>query len=164
MSGFAGQSDPMKAHRVSHIAANSGPTCRDNLRIHWLRLLSVTMLSVSVVLPPSLAQSQDPTIAALKRGESAYFTAKMENLSSQLNLSQSQQTRLRPIAEQETAYIEQIRRNPVLSIKDKFNRLQGIIRESDKQMKTFLSAEQWKKLQSLRTEQKAVLDNYVNSQ
>jgi Spy/CpxP family protein refolding chaperone len=109
------------------------------------------------------AQSDDATIAALKRGESTYFTAKMQNLSDELHLNQSQQTRLRPIAEQETAYIEQIRLNPVLSLEDKFKRLQTIVKNSDNQMKHFLSAQQWQKLQSLRKDQKANLENYVET-
>jgi hypothetical protein len=108
-------------------------------------------------------QSEDPTIAALKRGESGYFTAKMQNLSDQLHLNESQQTKLRPIVEQETAYIEQIRSNPVLATKDKFKRLQEIVRGSDKQMKHFLSAQQWRKLQLLRKDQKASLENYVKT-
>lgn len=102
-------------------------------------------------------------ITALKRGESTYFTAKMRNLSEQLHLDQNQQRRLRPIAEQETAYIEQIRMNPVISRKEKFQRLQEILKDSDTQMKRFLSAQQWQKLRSLRKEQKTTLDNYVNT-
>jgi Spy/CpxP family protein refolding chaperone len=109
------------------------------------------------------AQSEDPTIGALKKGESTYFTAKMKNLSDQLSLTESQQTRLRPIAEQETAYIEQIRMNPVLSAKEKFKRLREIVRDSDEEMKHLLSAQQWHKLQSLRENQKATLEHYVET-
>lgn len=70
---------------------------------------------------------------------------------------------LRPIAEQETAYIEQIRTNPVLSLETKFDRLKTIVRGSDKQMKAFLSAQQWQKLQALRKEQQTTLEEYVKS-
>lgn len=87
----------------------------------------------------------------------------MDNLSEQLHLTPDQQTMLRPIAEQETAYIEQIRTNPVLSLETKFDRLKTIVRGSDKQMKAFLSAQQWQKLQALRKEQQTTLEEYVKS-
>lgn len=126
-------------------------------------VLMLCLSTFSSALSGQSAQSEDQMITALKRGESTYFTAKMRNLSEQLHLDQNQQRRLRPIAEQETAYIEQIRMNPVISRKEKLQRLQEILKDSDTQMKRFLSAQQWQKLRSLRKEQKTTLDNYVNT-
>ena len=128
-----------------------------------LRSIAILLLSLHSMFPGMSAQSEDATIRTLKTGGSTYFTAKMQNLSDELHLNKSQQTKLRPIAEQETAYIEQIRTNPVISLNDKFKRLQKIVRGSDEQMKPFLSTEQWRKLQSLRKEQKAMLEEYVKS-
>ena len=117
----------------------------------------------TLLAPIGLSQSQGSMITDLKKGGSTYFTAKMDNLSEQLHLTPDQQTMLRPIAEQETAYIEQIRTNPVLSLETKFDRLKTIVRGSDKQMKAFLSAQQWQKLQALRKEQQTTLEEYVKS-
>lgn len=147
---------------LSHMVANSSSSSVFALTRH-LRFTAILMLSLLSVVLAMSAQSEDATITALKRGGSTYFTAKMQNLSDQLHLSESQQTKLRPIAEQETAYIEQIRTNPVVSLDDKFKRLQKIVRGSDMQMKPFLSPEQWHKLQSLRKEQRATLEDYVKS-
>lgn len=134
------------------------------MRSFWVSaLLMLLVLASFSGLAAHSGQSEDPTIAALKRGESTYFTAKMRNLSEQLHLDESQQKRLQPIAEQETAYIEQIRMNPVLSRKEKYERLREIVRASDKQMKPFLSVHQWERLESLRKEQKATLENYVKT-
>jgi hypothetical protein len=148
---------------LPYAVANSSSLCDGSALIRSLRLFVLITLFLFAMLPSMTAQSEDRTITALKRGESTYFTAKMQNLSEQLRLNQSQQTRLRPIAEQETAYIEQIRMNPVLSAQEKFKRLQEIVRDSDKKMKQFLSAQQWQKLQSLRKDQKATLENYVKT-
>lgn len=147
---------------LSHIVENSSLPSTFTLT-RSLRFIAILMLSLLSIFPVMSAQSENATVTALKRGGSVYFTAKMQNLSDQLNLSESQQTKLRPIAEQETAYIEQIRTNPVVSLNDKFKRLQDIVRGSDKQMKPFLSAKQWQKLQSLRKEQKATLEDYVKT-
>lgn len=147
---------------LSHTIANSSSSSVFTLA-RRLRFTATLMLSLLSIFPAMSAQSEEATITALKRGGSSYFTAKMQNLSDQLHLNESQQAKLRPIAEQETAYIEQIRTNPVISLNDKFKRLQKIVRGSDKQMKPFLSAEQWQKLQSLRKDQKATLEEYVKN-
>src|SRR5689334_18816295 len=84
---------------------SESPTISRSLCLSALLMLSVLALPSAVSAQST--QSEDPTIAALKRGESTYFTAKMRNLSERLHLDETQQKRLRPIAEQETAYIEQ---------------------------------------------------------
>jgi Spy/CpxP family protein refolding chaperone len=157
-----GENTSMERVMPSNIAVNSSSLSAFTLT-RCFRFSAILMLSLLSIFPGMSAQSEDATITALKRGGSTYFTAKMQNLSDQLHLNASQETKLRPIAEQETAYIEQIRTNPVVSLNDKFKRLQEIVRGSDKQMKPFLSPEQWQKLQSLRKEQKATLEDYVNS-
>jgi hypothetical protein len=109
------------------------------------------------------AQSETQTAAALKEGGSTYFTTKMENLTNRLNLTPDQQDKLRPVAEQEVGYLEEIRGNAVLSREQKIKKLEEIVHRSDQQMKPFLSADQWEKLQALRKEQKEQLKKYAEA-
>jgi hypothetical protein len=109
------------------------------------------------------AQSEAQTAAALKQGGSAYFTTKIENLTNKLNLTPDQQDKLRPVAEQEVGYLEEIRGNAVLSREQKIKKLEEIVRRSDQQMKPFLSADQWEKLEALRKEQKEQLKKYAEA-
>jgi len=51
----------------------------------------------------------------------------------------------------------------MLSKKQKVKRLQAIVSGSDNEMKPFLSAEQWQKLQGLRKDQKAELKKYAEA-
>jgi hypothetical protein len=86
-----------------------------------------------------------------------YFSMKLQHLSEKLNLSDSQQGKIKPILEQEAGEAGEIVANPVLSSEDKLNRLGKIVRSSDKKLKPFLSAEQWQTLQSIRKGQKQEL-------
>jgi hypothetical protein len=127
-------------------------------------LWRITLLSLSAFSSPlSPAQTEDPRVTTLKKGESVYFTAKLQNLSDKLSLTPDQQRKLRPIAEQETAYLEEIRANPVLSMKDKLKRFRTIVGNSDQEMKKFLSAQQWQTLQALRKTQYADLKKLANT-
>jgi hypothetical protein len=106
-------------------------------------------------------QTEAQSAAALKAGGSAYFTTKIENLTNRLSLTPDQQEKLRPIAEQEVGYLEEIRGNAVLSKEQKIKKLEEIVRRSEQQMKPFLSADQWDKLEALRKEQKDQLKKYA---
>src|SRR6516162_5621520 len=98
-------------------------------------------------------QTDSPEVSAIKAGASPYFTAKMENLTTKLNLTPDQQTKLKPIAEQEVNLLEEVRGESGYTQKEKLAKLQKAVLESDKQMKPWLSAEQWQKLQALRKDQ-----------
>ena len=111
----------------------------------------------------AFSQSDSSVVASIKNNQGRYFTSRIDNLTEQLNLNPDQQRRMRPILEQEVGYLEQIRGNPVLSKKEKVKRLQTIVQGSDNQMKSFLSEEQWQKLQGLRKGQKAELKKYAET-
>jgi len=108
-------------------------------------------------------QVDSRTANAVKEGGTPYFTSKMENLTSKLDLTPDQQTKLKPIAEQEVGLLEEIRAESGLSQKEKLAKLQQIVLNSDKQMKPWLSAQQWDKLQALRKEQKEQLKQYAKT-
>jgi len=115
------------------------------------------MFAASIVLGQETANKYD----VLKTGGSPYFTAKIENLTEKLQLNTDQQAKIKPIAEQEVGYLEEIRGNSALSKKDKLKKLKTIVNNSDTQMKSMLSPEQWQKLQTLRKKQKSELSQLV---
>ncbi len=86
-----------------------------------------------------------------------YFSLKLQHLSQALNLSEGQQSEIRPILEQETGLVAQFWNNPVLSREEKLNRWAKIVRSSDKKLRPLLSPDQVRKLQEMRKEQKEKL-------
>jgi hypothetical protein len=99
----------------------------------------------------------------MKAGSTPYFTTKMENLTAKLDLTADQQEKLKPIAMQETNLLNGIRGDSGYSQKQKLAKLQEVVLESDKQMKPWLSAQQWEKLQALRKDQKEQLKQYAKT-
>ena len=67
------------------------------------------------------------------------------------------QAKIKPILEQEAGEAGESISNPVLSSEDKLNKLQTIVRSSDKKLKPILSADQWQTLQDMRKQQKQEL-------
>ena len=120
-----------------------------------LRYLAGLILWTSLAITLCTGQQAGSLdVNTIKAGATPYFTAKMENLTTKLDLTPDQQSKLKPIAEQETNLLEEVHGNPGYSRKEKLARLQQVVLESDKQMKPCLSAEQWEKLQALRKDQK----------
>jgi len=101
---------------------------------------------------PSFDWSQAP---------SKYFSMKLQRLSEGLNLSESQQTKIKPILEQEAGEAGQIVANPSLSSEAKLKRLEKMVQSSDKKLRPVLSTEQWQTLQGIRKEQKKDLPQLV---
>jgi hypothetical protein len=119
--------------------------------------LAVMALGVPAVVSGQLTSTEQNAL----KGPTPYFTTKMENLTTQLNLSTEQQAKLKPIVEQEVGMLGGIRGQSGLTQKQKIARLEQIVAESDKQMKPWLSAEQWQKLQAMRKDQKTRLKEYA---
>jgi hypothetical protein len=111
----------------------------------------------------SALQLDSKDVTAIKAGATPYFTTKMENLTTKLDLNADQQAKLKPIAEQEANMLEQVRGESGHTEKEKIARLQQVVLDSDKQMKPWLSAQQWDKLQALRKAQKEQLKQYAKS-
>lgn len=133
------------------------------MRLSMYFLMIAGFLGLSEIALSARLQSDNSVVSDLQTKQATYFNSKIENLTEKLSLSPDQQKQLRPIVEQEMGNLEQIRGNPVLSKKEKVKRLQEIVRESDTRMKSFLSPDQWQKLQALRKSQKAELDQYARA-
>jgi hypothetical protein len=112
---------------------------------------------------PILSRQTLPAQSILdwSKAPSQYFSMKQRHLSDTLDLSEDQQTKIKPFLEQETGEVGQILGNPVLSRKDKLNRWEKIVQSSDEKIKPFLSQTQLEKLQDLRKEQKQELKKLI---
>jgi hypothetical protein len=93
-----------------------------------------------------------------------YFSIKQQHLSETLSLSEDQQTKIRPILQQEAGEARQFLGSPVLSRKDQLNRWERIVRASDAKIKPLLSQTQVAKLQDLRQEQKQEMKRIIAQQ
>lgn len=87
------------------------------------------------------------------KAPSEYYSMKLRNLSEKLDLSEDQQTQVRPILEQEAGEMNYVWGNPALSQKDKIERLRRAVETSDRKMKPLLTQPQWEKLESMRQQQ-----------
>ena len=98
------------------------------------------------------------------KAPSQYFSMKMKNLCESLNLSEEQQAKIKPIAEQESAEAGHVIFTPVVSRKDRFSQWEKIVRTSDAKLKPILSDAQWQKLQEIRKDQKRELKELIAKQ
>src|SRR5579863_2124101 len=95
------------------------------------------------------------------KAPSQYFSMKMKNLSTELNLSEEQQAKIKPIAEQESAEAGGVVLTPTVSRKDRLGQWEKIMRSSDEKMKPILSQAQWQKLREIRRDQKRELNDLI---
>lgn len=100
----------------------------------------------------------------LSRVQSQYFSMKLQNLSQTLQLSDEQQTKIKPIVEQETGEAKQFLGNPALSRKEQLDRWEKLVQSSDAKMKPLLSEAQLEKLEELRKSQKEKVKSYLAAQ
>lgn len=95
------------------------------------------------------------------KAPSQYYSMKMKNLTLELNLSEEQQAKIKPIAEQESAEASGVIFTPVVSRKERLSHWQKIVHSSDAKMKPILSEGQWQKLQEIRKDQKQELSELI---
>jgi Spy/CpxP family protein refolding chaperone len=112
---------------------------------------------------PILATKKLPSQPAIdwSKAPGQYFVMKMKNLSTNLNLSDEQQARIKSIAEQESAEAGAVIFTPVVSRKERLSQWEKIVRTSDVKMKSILTEEQWRKLQEIRKDQKRELKDLI---
>jgi len=121
----------------------------------------LVVLLMCLIAMPVFGQL-DPATLAKAPGE--YFSMKMEHLTDTLGLTQDQQTKIKPIVENETTNMTDVWGNPALSPKDKIKKWQTVVNASDQQIKPVLTGDQWTKLQQLRAEQKQKANQWLAEQ
>ena len=115
---------------------------------------------------PILRKNKLPPKPAIdwSRAPGQYFSMKMENLSTSLHLSEEQQARIKPIAEQERAEAGGVIFTPVVPRKERLSQWEKIVRKSDSKMRPILSEAQWQKLQEIRKDQKRELRELITKE
>ena len=115
---------------------------------------------------PILTTKRLPPQAAIdwSKAPGQYFSMKMKNLSTSLDLSEEQQAKIKPIAEQESAEAGGVIFTPVVSRKERLKEWDKLVRRCDAKMKPILTEAQWKKLQDIRKDQKRELSELIAKQ
>ena len=98
------------------------------------------------------------------KAPSEYYSMKLRNLSENLDLNEDQQTRIKPILEQEAGELNYVWGNPALSQKDKLEKLRRAVHASDRKMKPLLTQAQWDKLESMRQQQEQELNQRLQEE
>lgn len=93
-----------------------------------------------------------------------YFSMKMKNLTTNLNLNEEQLAKIKPIAEQESAEAGGVIFTPTVSRNERLKQWDKIVRASDTKMKPILTQAQWDKLQQMRKDQKVELQDLIAKQ
>ena len=115
---------------------------------------------------PILRREDLPTQSTLDwcKAPSQYFSMKQQHLSEVLSLTDDQQTKIKPVLQQESGEAGQILWTSVVSPKDKLKQWEKIVESSDAKIKPFLSPIQVDKLLELRKQQKAELKTLIAKQ
>ncbi len=77
----------------------------------------------------------------------------LKHLTKKLKLSDDQQTKLKPILEDQRKQMDQIREDSSLSRQDRFSKMRDLRQSSDAQIKTVLDEDQQKNFDKMRAEQ-----------
>ncbi len=113
---------------------------------------------------PILRTTKRPPEPALdwSKAPSQYFSMKMKNLVAELNLTEEQQAKIKPIAEQESGEAGGVIFTDVVPRKERMSQWEQIVRKSDAKMKAILTQAQWQKLQEIRKNQKSELTELIS--
>jgi Spy/CpxP family protein refolding chaperone len=84
----------------------------------------------------------------------------IKHLTKQLNLSADQQTKLKPILEDQRKQMEAVHNDSSLSREDRFSKMQALRQSSDADIKGVLNEEQQKNFDKMRAEQHDRMKNW----
>lgn len=101
----------------------------------------------------SFAQAQ-PQHQPQQRSPQDVVTERLKNLSSQLNLTDAQKEKIKPILQNEVQQIQTVREDTSLSREQKFTKFREIRDNGMEQIRPLLTDDQQKKLEALREQMK----------
>ena len=110
---------------------------------HYIQLFAAALCFGTFVLPAATSSAQNKA-------------AKVQAIAQQLDLTPQQKIKILPILTDEAPKVEAIKNDNSLSKVQKIQQLRAIHQQTDPQMKSILSEEQYKKLQAIR--QQAIKD------
>jgi protein CpxP len=105
--------------------------------------------------PPSAQGDQQPGPGMGNMGHRPMMSVddQLTHLTKKLKLSDEQQTKLKPILEDQRKQMGQLREDSSMSRQDKFSKMQEIRQNSDTQIKSVLNEDQQKNFDKMRAEQ-----------
>jgi len=136
---------------------------RRNRHAHFF---SATVLAIvaSLALGLGIAYAQDSQEQQPSQGQSMgpmghhrgmpSVDDQVKHLTKKLDLTDDQQTKLKPILEDQHKQMEQIHNDSSLSRDDRFSKMQQVWQTTDTQIKALLTPDQQKKFDQMRQEQR----------
>jgi Spy/CpxP family protein refolding chaperone len=104
---------------------------------------------------PSEGSSQPMGGHGHRRGMAMDPDSQLKHLSKRLNLSDDQQTKVKPILEDQQKQMQQLWSDNSLSRQDRFSKMRDIRENIDSQIKNVLNQDQQKKFEQMREEQRS---------
>ena len=108
------------------------------------------------LLTAALCSATFVLLASTSNAQKAGGMSKVEAISQQLDLTPQQKLKMLPILREEAPKVEAIKNDNSLSKIQKVQRIRAIHQQTDPQIKTILSQEQYQKLKAIR--QQAIRD------
>jgi periplasmic protein CpxP/Spy len=103
--------------------------------------------------PPAQSDQQPGTGKHMGHRPMPSVDDQLKHLTKTLKLSDEQQTKLKPILEDQHKQMDQLREDSSLSREDKFSKMQELRQNSDTQIKGVLNEDQQKNFDKMRAEQ-----------
>jgi protein CpxP len=134
------------------------------LRRGWKRFCAIGLLNIALLAWAEVLAAQEPSAAPRPSqdetsiGRSAHGNAvevRLERLSQQLNLTNEQKAKIRPVLRHETERIVQVRSNTSLSQGETQRRIRLIRGDTHQRIGQFLTAEQKKQWQETSQAQRS---------
>jgi len=128
------------------------------------KTLTFNNASVKTEVPILSRETLSAKDLDLSKTPGEYFDVVLQQLSAKLTLSDAQQTKIRPIVEQEAGEVGEIFGNPAVSPADELSEYQAIVSRSDAHLKPLLSPNQLGKLHDLRKQQRQQVKQMIAQQ
>ena len=134
------------------------------MRKCWTRVFAVGLLGVAALAWSGILAAQEPsapssppqeeTAPTGKPGRGGSVEKRLEKLSQQLNLTDEQKAKIRPLLKREGERIKEVRSNTSLSQGEAQRRIQSIRRDTNQRIREFLTPDQKKQWQEDRQQQR----------
>jgi len=164
-AGFIHMQDAYGKHEVDEE--------RMKIRKSWTRVFAITLLSAAAVWWVGTLAAQEPSAAphpsqegTAPTGKTAHGDAvemRLERLSQQLNLTDEQKAKIRPVLRHEIERIMQVRSNTSLSQGETQRRIKLIHGDTHQRIGEFLTPEQKKGWQEARHQQRGTPEGAEHS-
>ncbi|HEY0457078.1 MAG TPA: hypothetical protein VGE41_11935 [Verrucomicrobiae bacterium] len=113
-------------------------------------LAVISTLAIAIPFSVSAADNPDKTEAKPERPRVAQLQEQLKRVATELNLTDEQKAKIRPIVEEEFKKIRDVRQDQNLSRQERLARNREIRKETSEKIKPILTAEQTEKWEKIR--------------